>query len=216
MSPAPETLRRPSNVFSPPGISIASMLSRTPRAPNDSPGPFSADRRATSIRRNFSGGPRPAPFPHSVRAISAGLPRSGADQEAITAQDQLITALESRRRRIEELRNQAGERDFTSTISRQWRAQEARPGQVTQSLRPTLIPFSSETANNGTDDANDDVAKDAEPVTQRNAAGKETGHKPYQAPDQDRAPVQVDRVSVDGNGHVVLTRGASCRMRSHS
>ena len=150
MSPAPETLRRPSNVFSPPGISIASVLSRTPRAPNDSPGPFSADRRAASIRRNFSGGPRPAPFPHSVRVVSVGLPRTETDQEAITTQDQLITALESRRRRIEELRNQSGERDIATTIARQWRGQEARPGQVQQSLRPALIPSSSETSNNGT------------------------------------------------------------------
>src|ERR1700674_211713 len=64
-------------------------------------------------------------------------------------------------------------------------------------------------------DSHDDVAEDAEPVTQRNAAGKETGHKPHQAPDQDRAPVQVDRVSVNGDRHIVQALVANCRMRSH-
>src|ERR1700694_782217 len=65
-------------------------------------------------------------------------------------------------------------------------------------------------------DSHDDVAEEAEPVAKRNAAGQEAGHEPHQAPDQDRAPVQVDRVSVDGDRHLVQALGADCRMRSHS
>jgi hypothetical protein len=64
-------------------------------------------------------------------------------------------------------------------------------------------------------DSHDDVAEEAKPMTQRNAAGKETRNQPYEAPDQDRAPVQIDRVPVDRYSHVIHAPGANCRMSSH-
>ena len=119
MSPAPETVRQPPN--SSPSLSISTILSRAPRAPNESPaGLFSADRRATSsIRRNFSGGPRPAPFQRQI--VTLNEPDSG---ESTPTRAFLLSALESRRRRIEGLRGgQGGNSNITTTIAEQWRRQ---------------------------------------------------------------------------------------------
>lgn len=134
MSPAPETLRRPLNpspsTSSPPSISISTILSRAPRIvssdANSGIGSFSADRRASaSIRRNFSGGPRPAPFRRvSLSSIpmttttSSTNPTLENETESGSTRALLLSALESRRRRIEELRAQA---NVASTIAEQWR-----------------------------------------------------------------------------------------------
>jgi hypothetical protein len=128
MSPAPETVRRPSNNSgSPPSLSISTILSRAPRTPNETPGPFSADRRAsTSIRRNFSGGPRPAPFaqrtspPTTTAVTSIASTNTQGNEEANSTRAMLISALESRRRRVEELRSQT---NIATTIADQWRRQ---------------------------------------------------------------------------------------------
>ena len=126
MSPAPETVRRPpssnSGGSASPSLSISTILSRAPRTPNESPGPFSADRRvSTGIRRNFSGGPRPAPF--AQRTVPATATTSAAAQgneDTNSTRAMLISALETRRRRIEELRNQT---NIATTIADQWRRQ---------------------------------------------------------------------------------------------
>jgi len=125
MSPAPETLRRsPNPSDSPPSISISTILSRAPRAVSSEAtlGPFSADRRATaSIRRHVSGGPRPPPFrritPTTVTNTST-INTANEDGDTGTTRQLLTSALESRRRRIEELRAQT---NVTNTIAEQWR-----------------------------------------------------------------------------------------------
>ena len=122
MSPAPETVRQPSNPS--PSLSISTILSRAPQAPNESPagaaGPLSADRRATSsIRRNFSGGPRPAPFQRQT--VTLNEPDSG---ESTPTRAFLLSALETRRRRIEGLRSgPGGSPNIATTIAEQWRRQ---------------------------------------------------------------------------------------------
>jgi hypothetical protein len=120
MSPAPETIRRQSNPSASPSLSISTILSRPPRAPSDAPGPFSADRRA-GIRRNFSGGPRPAPFSRSNPSAA-----QNRDTEDIgSTQALLISALETRRRRIEELRNGSSPTNIASSIAEQWRRRDS-------------------------------------------------------------------------------------------
>src|SRR6202035_3412387 len=129
MSADPETIRRPSNPSSsPPSISISSILSRAPRTPDDSPGPFSADRRATSsIRRNFSGGPRPAPFQRPAQSTAPNTAtqngQARTDDTSASTRAMLISALETRRRRIEELREQSAQTNIATTIADQWRRQ---------------------------------------------------------------------------------------------
>jgi FAM72 protein len=146
MSPAPETVRN--NNPSPPSLSISTILSRAPRAPHDSPsaGPFSADRRAvSSIRRNFSssgggGGPRPAPFQRQVITLnesnSEGEYSSPSTNTATAANTRafILSALESRRRRIEELRSGS---NIATTIAEQWRRQRDSLSQIPAALRPT-------------------------------------------------------------------------------
>ena len=146
MSPAPETLRRSSNpsasnnnhnsqssnTSSPTSISISTILSRAPRAvsSNDATiGPFSADRRASaSVRRNFSGGPRPSPFRRITPTnITSNSPSSSAntwteegDQTGLSTRQLFISQLEIRRRRLDELRAQT---NVASHIVEQWRRQ---------------------------------------------------------------------------------------------
>jgi hypothetical protein len=128
MSPAPETLGRPSNASSLSSLSISTILSRPPRTPLDSPGPFSADRRVTSfIRRNFSGGPRPAPF------RTTGTRET---EETGSTQALLISALETRRRRIEELRNQSAQTNIATTIADQWRRRQEGTSPTLREGRP--------------------------------------------------------------------------------
>lgn len=163
MSPAPETVRRPANssasASNSPSLSISTILSRAPRTSNESPagsGPFSADRRATSsIRRNFSG-PRPAPFqrqtvtlsePGSTRVESAPetspVPAPGSPPSTAL----FLSALETRRRRIEELRNRQASQtasNIATTIAEQWRRQR----DTLTSLQTGFRPVSSTTRNN--------------------------------------------------------------------
>jgi hypothetical protein len=169
MSPAPETVRRPANpsASTSPSLSISTILSRAPRAPNETPagGPFTADRRATSsIRRNFSG-PRPAPFQRQTVMLSDPgssppatappvLAREAGDAAPTTAL--LLSALETRRRRIEELRNRqqaiqtslssssSSSSNIATTIAEQWRRQR----DALTSLQSGFRPVSSTTRNN--------------------------------------------------------------------
>jgi FAM72 protein len=128
MSPAPETLRRPSNAANTatPSLSISTILSRAPRAPNDSPtGPFSADRRASNtIRHHFASGPRLAPFQRQTVTLSENNPhRVDNESETNASRAILLSALEARRRRLEELRGQSSQTNITTTIAEQWRRQ---------------------------------------------------------------------------------------------
>lgn len=128
MSPAPETLRGPSNISTPtpPSLSISTILSRAPRAPNDSPtGPFGADRRASNaIRHHFAGGPRPAPFQRQTVTLSDNTPyRVDNESETNASRAILLSALEARRRRLEEFRGQSSQSNITTTIAEQWRRQ---------------------------------------------------------------------------------------------
>lgn len=161
MSPAPETVRRPANssASDSPSLSISTILSRAPRAPNESPAgtaPFTADRRATSsIRRNFSG-PRPAPFqrqtvtlsePASTRVEPAQETSAVSAPESPPSTALLLSALESRRRRIEELRNRQASlsaSNIATTIAEQWRRQR----DTLTSLQSGFRPVSSTTRNN--------------------------------------------------------------------
>jgi len=127
MSPAPETVRPP---FSDrPSISISTILSRAPRAGSELPtaGPFTADRRATSfIRRSFSGGPGPfsARSLHTLEVpLSEPNQRNNNEVDSGSTRALLLSALESRRRRIEELQSQSGQANVASTIAEQWRRQ---------------------------------------------------------------------------------------------
>lgn len=92
-------------------------------AADETPGPFSADRRvSTSIRRNFSGGPRPAPFSQRIQSTSPSPSSSTAvttsqGDERNSAQAMLMSVLETRRR-IDELRGQS---NIATTIADQWR-----------------------------------------------------------------------------------------------
>jgi len=133
MSPAPETVRQPPN--SSPSLSISTILSRPPRAPHESAGPFGADRRATSsIRRNFSGGPRPAPFQRQI--VTMNEPESG---ESTPTRALLLSALETRRRRIEELRGgqSGGGSTIATTIAEQWRRQRDALSSLQYGFRAT-------------------------------------------------------------------------------
>ena len=161
MSPAPETVRRPANssANNSPSLSISTILSRAPRAPNESPAggsPFSADRRATSsIRRNFSG-PRPAPFQRQTVTLSEpASARQSTDRETSPTPERdsppstalLLSALETRRRRIEELRNRQTSQtasNIATTIAEQWRRQR----DTLTSLQTGFRPVSSTTRNN--------------------------------------------------------------------
>jgi hypothetical protein len=163
MSPAPETLRRSPNpststsstiypsTNSPTSISISTILSRAPRTVSSTDatvGAFSADRRATtSIRRNFSysGGPRPPPFrrvtPTNISAPSTStVPEDG---ESGMTRQLLISALEIRRRRIEELRAQT---NVTNSIVDQWRRQRSEESTRNEeynsrrSMTPETVP----------------------------------------------------------------------------
>jgi len=157
MSPAPETVRRPANpsASNSPSLSISTILSRAPRAPNESPagGPFSADRRATSsIRRNFSG-PRPAPFQRHT--VNLSEPTSATRQSSTAAREPspvperdsppstalLLSALETRRRRIEELRNRQTSQtasNIATTIAEQWRRQRDTLTSLQTGFQPVL------------------------------------------------------------------------------
>jgi hypothetical protein len=179
MSPAPETLRRPSNPSSsPPPISISSILSRSPRIPDDSPGPFSADRRASSsIRRNFSGGPRPAPFQRpsqstlSNTATQNGQQSRSDDTAASSTRAMLISALETRRRRVEELRGSTSRTNIATTIADQWRRQRdehsggssyrhgtfsgIRPSTPPHQTSPPQLLFNDDTSDSDSEDDDD-------------------------------------------------------------
>lgn len=124
MVQAPETIRQQplsnnSSSSTPPLLSISTILSRSPRLPVDGAlpgnGPFYADRRAmSSIRRNFSGGPRPAPFVRNPDPDDADSIES--------ARTLLLSALEARRRRVQDLRQQASQTtNIATTITEQWR-----------------------------------------------------------------------------------------------
>ena len=155
MSPAPETVRRPANSSASnyPSLSISTILSRGPRAPNESPanGPFTADRRATSsIRRNFSG-PRPAPFQRQTVTLSepgsTTREMAAPRDESHPSSGLLLSALESRRRRIDELRHRQATQtasNIATTIAEQWRRQR----DTLISLQAGFRPVSSTTRNN--------------------------------------------------------------------
>ena len=123
MSPAPESPRRPSDLSIPPhtnsSLSITTILSRASRTPHDGPvGPFTADRRASSsFRRNFSGGPRPAPFQwQNMTSNEPGnLPSAEPGSDSMNTRARLQSALEAQRRRMEERRTD------------DWRAQSSLP-----------------------------------------------------------------------------------------
>jgi len=108
MSPAPETVRRNSTSSS--SLSISTILSRAPRISNESPppGPFSADRRTSlSYRRreHLSDLRPPNPFYRvSQPALTSGdRSAQGEDAEGGLTRAMLLSALETRRRRIERL-----------------------------------------------------------------------------------------------------------------
>lgn len=144
MSPAPDTSRRPGDFLSSqpsslsqsPSLSISTILSRVPRlSPDGRDTPFTADRRASSYRRNFSGGPRPAPFQRQTVTLNEpGDPTSAEPaSNAMSNRAAILSTLEAQRRRIEERRTD------------EWRAQffipRMSPGQWRQrseSLRPEL------------------------------------------------------------------------------
>ena len=136
MSPAPETVRNNSSSSS---VPIRTILSRAPQAPYESPslpsvGPFSADRRVTSsIRRNLSSttaGPRPAPFQRQIITLNEG--NSDGDDAVGTTRAYLLSAIEWRRRRIEELRSGT---NIATTIAEQWRRQQDALSSLEAGLR---------------------------------------------------------------------------------
>jgi hypothetical protein len=177
MSPAPETVHRPSNPSSsPPSISISSILSRAPRTPDDSPGPFSADRRASSsIRHNFSGGPQPAPFQRPIQSTALNTAtqngQSRMDDSSASTQAMLISALETRQWRIQELRGQSASTNIATTIADQWRRQRdeisripgyrsgtfsgIRPATPPSQTSPPRLLFNEDTSDSDSEDDDD-------------------------------------------------------------
>ena len=183
MSPAPETVRRPPNSSLSPSLPISTILSRALRVPNEFPatggaGPFTADRRATSsIRRRFSGGPRPAPFQRQIVTLNERSNSGEWDQHGATSPPAyLLPALHTRRRRSEELRS--GQSEIAATIAEQWRRQreafsslpygftlgsispdpDARPITPPQrnSSPPTRLFIGDESSDSESDDDEDD------------------------------------------------------------
>ena len=132
MSPAPETLRRQPN-SSTSSLSISTILSRAPRIPNESPppqGPFSADRRTSvSFRRSYSSGLRPPnSFHRASQSALAGADRSGRgefDADGGLTRTLLLSALETRRRRIEGLQLGRRAANNESAGPERWRRQLA-------------------------------------------------------------------------------------------
>jgi hypothetical protein len=171
MSPAPETVRRPSNARTPALLpAYLQMAGANRTAANETPGPFSADRRVnTGIRRNFSGGPRPAPFSQRIQSSGASTSASTAvtasqGDERNSAQAMLMSVLEHRRS-VDELRGQS---DIATTIADQWRRQRETMGsgnyrrisspemmnRGTASVAPRLLL--DDTSDSESEDENDD------------------------------------------------------------
>ena len=71
-----------------------------------------------------------------------------------------------------------------------------------------------EATKKGAEYAHDHVAEETEPMTERNTTGQEARHQPDDAPNQDRAPVEVDRGPVDGYDHFIEAPSAEQRMSS--
>src|SRR5258708_27269420 len=59
-------------------------------------------------------------------------------------------------------------------------------------------------SDEGSDDADDDVPEQAEPMTQRDVTGQESRDQTDQGPDQDRVQVQRDRLTADRDDHLGL------------
>jgi FAM72 protein len=130
MSPAPETVRQPSHFRSSEFVAGNRQTSEGQTRTDEViwPPPLGDVRfsgGSGGVRRNFSGGPRPAPFSqriHSSTGItgaSTGITTSQGE-DANSARAMLLSALETRRRRIEELRSQS---NIATTIADQWRRQ---------------------------------------------------------------------------------------------
>ena len=145
MSPAPETVRNNSTSSS---LSISTILSRAPRAPHESPSitsPFSADRRAsTSIRRPFSSTSgttttRTVPFHRQTITLNE---TNGEGEGSGPTRAFLLSALDLRRRRIEEFRNSGG---IAGSIAEQWRRQRDALTSLQAGLRAT---HTADTENN--------------------------------------------------------------------
>ena len=153
MSPDPDSTRRtgdflPSQSSNSPSLSISTILSRVPRPSHDGRDtPFSADRRASSYRRNFSGGPRPAPFQRQTVTLNEpSNSTAGPDSNVMSNRTTVLSTLEAQRRRIEERRTenwrpQSSLPRFSisrNTPSGTWRQvrQDSLPGLTTASDRP--------------------------------------------------------------------------------
>jgi FAM72 protein len=149
MSPAPDSTRRPGDFLSSrpsslshsPSLSISTILSRVPRpSPEGRDTPFTADRRASSYRRNFSGGPRPAPFQRQTVTLNEPGTSPEPANNAMSNRAAILSTLDAQRRRIEERRTNEWRaqsslpRIYRNTPSGQWR--EVQPERPAPSDRP--------------------------------------------------------------------------------